>query len=203
MISAWLTGRPFMVKSNIPLSLPSLSTSTTGRAHLSVPNAANASSIPRQNGVGASGAIIFGSAARSRLTSRVNTGLISTSRPKVPTRATSSGRSRANSCSEALRSRGRLPSMLPDTSSITMRRMGWGVLSNSVSVCGCPSSRTSKSFCSRDGTSRPSPSVTVAKTRTVSLAPRNTGCWADTAAKPRTATATAPNIRIRIRISRW
>ena len=37
--------------------------------------------------------------------------------------------------------------MLPDTSSITMRRMGWGVLSNSVMGCGFPSSRTSKSVC--------------------------------------------------------
>ena len=36
--------------------------------------------------------------------------------------------------------------MLPDTSSITISRMGWGVLSNSVIGCGFPSSRTSKSF---------------------------------------------------------
>ena len=36
--------------------------------------------------------------------------------------------------------------MLPDTSSITMRRTGWGVLSNNVIGCGFPSSRISKSF---------------------------------------------------------
>ena len=35
--------------------------------------------------------------------------------------------------------------MLPDTSSMTISRMGWGVLSNCVIGCGLPSSRTSKS----------------------------------------------------------
>ena len=35
--------------------------------------------------------------------------------------------------------------MLPETSSMTISRMGWGVLSNSVIGCGFPSSRTSKS----------------------------------------------------------
>ena len=35
--------------------------------------------------------------------------------------------------------------MLPETSSMTMSRMGCGVLSKSVIGCGLPSSRTSKS----------------------------------------------------------
>ena len=35
--------------------------------------------------------------------------------------------------------------MLPETSSMTMSRIGCGVLSNSVIGCGLPSSRTSKS----------------------------------------------------------
>ena len=48
--------------------------------------------------------------------------------------------------------------MLPDTSSITMSRMGWGVLSNSVIGCGFPSSRTSKSFCASD---RDEPAVSI------------------------------------------
>ena len=58
--------------------------------------------------------------------------------------------------------------MLPDTSSITISRIGWGVLSNSVIGCGLPSSRTSKSSCESVVTSRPSRSVTVTKTRTAS-----------------------------------
>ena len=65
-----------------------------------------------------------GSAAPSARASRVNVSLISTSRPNVPTRARSSGRNRANSSAAAARSSGRLPSMLPDTSSITIEPNG-------------------------------------------------------------------------------
>ena len=54
----------------------------------------------------------------------VNDGLMVISRPNAPTRATSSGRSPAKSWSAASRSSGRLPSMLPETSSMTMGRMG-------------------------------------------------------------------------------
>ena len=62
--------------------------------------------------------------------SLLNVGLIVTSFPKLTTRATSSFRRRPKSSEPAARSSGTLPSMLPDTSSITMRRMGCGVLSN-------------------------------------------------------------------------
>jgi hypothetical protein len=66
--------------------------------------------------------------------------------------------------------------MLPDTSSMTISRIGWGLLSNCVSGCGLPSSRTSKFSRARVVTSRPSRSVTVTKTRTASLPPRKIGC---------------------------
>src|SRR4030095_16032690 len=65
--------------------------------------------------------------------------------------------------------------MLPDTSSITIKRIACGVLSKSVIGCGLPSSRISKSFCASVVTSRPSRSVTVTKTRTASLRPRKIG----------------------------
>jgi hypothetical protein len=42
----------------------------------------------------------------------------------------------------AARSNGRFPSMLPETSSMTMSRMGWGVLSNWMMGCSFPSSRS-------------------------------------------------------------
>ena len=49
--------------------------------------------------------------------------------------------------------------MLPETSSITISRIGCGELSNCVIGCGLPSSRTSKSSCVSVVTSRPSRSV--------------------------------------------
>ena len=66
--------------------------------------------------------------------------------------------------------------MLPETSSITTRRIGCGPLSNWVSGCGLPSSRTSKLSRVSVVTSRPSRSVTVANTRTASLPARKVGC---------------------------
>ncbi len=76
--------------------------------------------------------------------------------------------------------------MLPDTSSITTRRMRCGVLSKIVIGCGLPSSRISKLSRVRSGTSWPSRLVTVANTRTASLEPRKIGSCA---AIPRTADA--------------
>ena len=52
-----------------PLSLPSLSTRTTDRMSFSDPKAVIDSSTARHSGVGASGAIDRGSAARSSRTS--------------------------------------------------------------------------------------------------------------------------------------
>ena len=65
--------------------------------------------------------------------------------------------------------------MLPDTSSITTRRIRCGVLSKIVIGCGLPSSRISKLSRVRSGTSWPSRLVTVANTRTASLEPRKIG----------------------------
>ena len=61
------------------------------------PKASIAWSSAFQSGVGASGGIASGSAAASARASCVNSSLIVTSRPKLPTRAKSSGRSWANS----------------------------------------------------------------------------------------------------------
>ena len=131
-----------------------------------------------------------GSDARSIRGSRVNVPLIATSLPERAHARRSSGRNRANSSAAASRSSGRLPSMLPETSSITMSRMGWGVLSNRMIGCGLPLSRTSKSPCVSVVTSRPSRSVTVANTRTASPRPRNTGaCCAPARDAPSTHTA--------------
>ena len=66
--------------------------------------------------------------------------------------------------------------MLPETSSITMSRIGCGVLSKTTIGCGLPSSRISKSPWPSVVTSRPSRSVTVTKTRTTSLRLRKEGC---------------------------
>ena len=144
-------------------------------------NASSAWSIARQSGVGASGAILSGIARFSASGSWVNDSLMVTSWPKAPTRATSSGRSRPNNCAPAARSSGRLPSMLPETSSMTIIRIGWGRLSNWVIACGLPSSRSSNWSWVRLVTSLPSRSVTVANTRTASLPARKVGCCAPAA----------------------
>ena len=120
-----------------------------------------------------------------------------TSRPNAPTFATSSGLNRGKSCAAALRRSGRLPAMLPETSSITISRIGWGLLSNTVIGWGLPSSRTSKWFCARFVTSRPSLSVTVTNTRTASRPPRKVGCCPAAPSTPRAQAARVAPVRIR------
>ncbi len=51
--------------------------------------------------------------------------------------------------------------MLPLVSSITATVIGVGLFSNTLTACGLPLSRTSKSPCVRSGTSRLVLSVTV------------------------------------------
>ena len=144
MISAWLTGRPLRLKSNIPLSLPSLNTRITGRAS---PSCRRRRALHRARATAAS------AHRRDHLRQRVPQ-LADVARERrtdgdvAPERADAHeviGTEPREELFGGVAQQRQVASMLPDTSSITISLMGWGVLSNSVIGCGLPSSRTSKS----------------------------------------------------------
>ena len=94
----------------------------------------------------------------SSLGSRVNAGLIVISCRTTPTRVSSSGRSREKLCAKRLEATAGCPPTLPETSSMTISRIGCGELSNWVIGCGLPSSRH---FRIVRGERRHKPAVTI------------------------------------------
>ena len=106
-----------------PVSLPSLSTSTTRRP-LTRDIAVIETFTAAQSGVGPPGWTSSHSVRIRSSTLFVQSGLMLIRSPKFPTRALSSGSRRVNICTAALRNTLMLPDMLPLVSSIRMMLIG-------------------------------------------------------------------------------
>ena len=155
--------------------------------------------MARHSGVGASGAIARGRDARSSAGSRVNVGLIVTSCPNVPRRIASSVRSRLNSCAGTVAQQ--LQIALHAARHVEQHDQTNGLrrVVEERDRLGLAFVADLEVFLFERVTRRPSRSVTVVKTRTLSAVPRKVGCCCAAAARPTARQAARiPEVRIRI-----